>query len=116
MSGGEHVCIGIDFGSTGVRAFAWSVGKTGKYFPNLHHLRVGLDGMSYPAHGYIYDDNEPIYIPRNLAVDREPESLKYGFYLLSGDPHKLMDQYPLMKRLRDTCNDQIRNKLRTGIT
>ncbi|KAK3484968.1 uncharacterized protein B0T23DRAFT_400229 [Neurospora hispaniola] len=86
--GGEHVCIGIDFGSTGVRAFAC----------------------------YIYNDNEPIYIPRNLTVDRMPESLKYGFYLLSGDPHKLMDQYPLMKRLRDACNDQIRNKLRTGIT
>ncbi|KAK3399752.1 hypothetical protein B0T20DRAFT_495887 [Sordaria brevicollis] len=107
---GEKVCIGIDFGSTGIRGYALSNGKIGKCFPNTNASLMGLDGMSFPTHGYIYDDNGPIYLPHKLAVNRDPEALKYGFYLLSGDP------YPLMKRLRNAFNNQLKVKLETGIT
>lgn len=36
-------------------------GKTGKYPPNQLHYVVGLDGMSFPAHGYPHGDNDPVY-------------------------------------------------------
>lgn len=113
--GGKEVCIDIDFGSTDVRAFAWLARGIGKCFPNPNAFHIGLDGMSYPAYGYLYDDNGSIYLPQTLYVNREPESLKYWFYLLSGDPHKLMEQYPLMKKLRNAYNVKLRGKLETGI-
>lgn len=50
-----------------------------------------------------------------LDPNREQESLKYGFYLFSGDPNNLFPQYPLMKRLRDADSPELRARLREGM-
>ncbi|KAK1777739.1 hypothetical protein QBC45DRAFT_469072 [Copromyces sp. CBS 386.78] len=118
--------VGIDLGCTGSRIMVFCPIQrpyddpdnilVKDIYPSTVFDHVPWDWRDFPAHGYPFDDDAPVYDFDNVrGRHHEPVPLKYAFYLLAKELDKAAPQYPMAQELAFYDSPEFRSKLYSGL-
>ncbi|KAK3399778.1 hypothetical protein B0T20DRAFT_477616 [Sordaria brevicollis] len=117
----QDVTLAIDLGSSGIRACLMPPEGPEKVLM-IHNSAHGNDSFTFSANGCVFGpvrpDDDKIYSENVDSDGQELVALKYAFYILAGAKQTLLNEYPLIDKLKaevDKNPAEMIERLRLGL-